>query len=461
VPGPGGSVGTTGGTTGAVGTTGAGTPGTSGSSGGTGPSTAAVARKASDIGITKDVIRVGVIALKCDSCSGIGVAAVEEAPIAMAFEKDINNRGGINGRKVKVFTGAYDPVQDAIAGGGTSRQACIKVTEQDRVFAVVGGSIAANACIYDEHKTPLITDRDTIADDPGTFNRAGGRLWTLAPSMRRTLIDWAKQTKLQALLPSTSTKFGVVVAEGANTTQLQQHFLPELKRLGYTPSRVSVLPADPATVNVKAAQEAAAMKTAGVTHVFMAADYFPAQAFIRESERNDFRPQYLASDFPTAGLTYVGDQNAQAGSSWNGAIAIASSYDGSFSDIQKYPTWNSCISRYKKATGGAVVNKQNFGPIVGMCQRFDRFEDAMKRAGDNPTRQSYVQALANTGQFAFGGAVGGVGRWGGKYLFGSVQWSGLIYETRKVWKPAPCPYDPDLWKNGCYIVQGSPYDMAA
>jgi hypothetical protein len=96
-----------------------------------------------------------------------------------------------------------------------------------------------------------------------------------------------------------------------------------------------------------------------------------------------------------------------------------------------------------------------------MCQRFDRFEDAMKRAGVNPTRPSYLQALASTGQFAYGGAIGGVGRWGGRYLFGSVLWSALEHETRKVWKPAPCPYDPDLWKNGCYVVQGSPYKMAA
>jgi hypothetical protein len=464
--GPSGLTGTTG--TGGAGTgasTGLGSTGTAGNGGAGGGSGAGgtgapgESRKASDIGITKDVIRVGVITLKCDSCSGIGVASVDEEPIAHVFEKDLNDRGGINGRQVKVFTGNYDPVQDAIGGGGTSRQACLKVTDQAQVFAVVGGSIAANACIYDEHKTPLITDRDTLAVDPTSFNRSGGRLWTLNPSPRRILVDWARQTKQLSLLPSTTTKFGVVAAEGTGITQVQANLLPALKQLGYTPTRVSVLPSDPATVNVKAAQEASAMKAAGVTHVFMAADYFPAQAFIRESERDDYRPQYLASDFPTGGVNWVGDQNAQAGTSWGGAIAISSQYDFPYQEAISQPIAKDCLNRYRKAGGGAV-SQANAGPIIGMCQRFNRFEDAMKRAGINPTRKSYLQALAATGTFSFLGAVGGTGRWGGPYAFGPVLWSALTHETRKVWK-MNCPYDAGDDKAGCYVAVGSPFAMAA
>lgn len=421
----------------------------------------AVARTASDVGVTKDVIKIGAVTLKCGNCAAIGVKSAEEAPIVRAFEKDLNDRGGINGRQIRIATADYDPVDDAIGGGGSSREACIKLTEQNKVFAVVGGSIAANACIYDEHKTPLITERDSLANDPTSFNRAGGRLWTLFPSTTRTLLDWARQVPRQKLLPGASAKFGVVVAEGDQREKVQQVFVPELRRLGYTPTRVAVLPADPATIAVKASQEVSAMKGAGVTHVFMAADYIVAQGWIREAERNGFRPKYLASDFPTAGATWVGDQNAQAGSSWNGAIALSVTPDAEgYEKLIQKPLIKSCLDRYRRASGGGQVNNVNYGPIYGICLRLDRFVDAAKRAGANPTRQSLVQALATTGQFTNELFVGGTASWGGRYSLGAVRYSAATQMVRKVWKAAPCPYDPQ-WKFGCYVHQTAAFNMAA
>ncbi|HXY28723.1 MAG TPA: ABC transporter substrate-binding protein, partial [Acidimicrobiales bacterium] len=69
-----------------------------------------------------------------------------------ALFDQINARGGIDGRKIVPVFAAVDPL--GTAGAAT---ACTQLTEDDKVFAVLGFFQAADtACYVNEHDVPII-----------------------------------------------------------------------------------------------------------------------------------------------------------------------------------------------------------------------------------------------------------------------------------------------------------------
>lgn len=77
-------------------------------------------------------------------------------PVLDALVADLNDNGGIHGRMVEVRMEAYLPV-----GAASAEEVCIKFTEDDPVFAVLGGfsgpgAVDVNSCIVAEHDTILL-----------------------------------------------------------------------------------------------------------------------------------------------------------------------------------------------------------------------------------------------------------------------------------------------------------------
>jgi ABC-type branched-subunit amino acid transport system substrate-binding protein len=281
-------------------------------------------------------------------------------------------------------------------------------------------------------------------------------LWLTSTTSARTLLDWARQIDRQALM-NKSTKFGIVVTDGPQRQQVEKNLIPELRRLGYTPAHVAVIPNDYAQVPVKTASEVPTMKGKGVTVVLMAADYAVSQGWIRESERNGWKPQYLQSDFPGGAHDYSGGQNSQAGD-WSGAIAVSSTREWTAAEFRANPLTKHCLDVYERARGSETPNLL-VGWVLNYCDTYRIFELAATRAGTNLTRRGLVQALASLGEFPLAGAFGDVGSFGGPYPFGPVRWSAYTQAQRKVWRK-PCPHeDPDT--DGCYVPEGPVYRMAA
>src|SRR5581483_4932470 len=129
-----------------AGPTGAPAPGgpTPGVTATTGP----VARTASDQGVTPDTIKVGFLLVSFANLDAAGFAFGQrqdrEAAIK-AYVDDVNKRGGIHGRKVVYTIVKSDPFNAA-----ANRQACIKLTTDEKVFAVLngGGAVGSNVACY-------------------------------------------------------------------------------------------------------------------------------------------------------------------------------------------------------------------------------------------------------------------------------------------------------------------------
>ncbi|MFN8051385.1 MAG: ABC transporter substrate-binding protein [Acidimicrobiales bacterium] len=98
-----------------------------------GGTTTVVANQATDVGVTPDEIRVGMVV---SVTSPLGAEAFSAPGYgARAYFDGLNASGGINGRKVKVVF-----CDDQSSGAGN--QECLhKLIEQDKVFAFAGNSI--------------------------------------------------------------------------------------------------------------------------------------------------------------------------------------------------------------------------------------------------------------------------------------------------------------------------------
>src|SRR5262245_40868346 len=109
---------------------------------------------ADDSAVTKDKIKLGV--------SYVDLAAVRAAGINRDhgdYEKayntvidDLNAKGGVNGRKIEPVFEAIDPI-----GTDPAQEACVKLTEDEKVFAVIGQFQGdAPLCYVEQHKTPIV-----------------------------------------------------------------------------------------------------------------------------------------------------------------------------------------------------------------------------------------------------------------------------------------------------------------
>src|SRR4051794_32391527 len=120
--------------------------------------------KAADVpgvgtGVTDAEIKLGVslIDFKCIPKSFVDSVYVNQPQAYNAFIDNINEHGGINGRKVVPEFKFICPLQPAAAV-----QACTSLTDDSQVFAVVGSMYDptgdAQLCVAKQHKTVLITD---------------------------------------------------------------------------------------------------------------------------------------------------------------------------------------------------------------------------------------------------------------------------------------------------------------
>ena len=98
-----------------------------------------------------------LIDFKCIPSAFVDSIYVNQQQAYQAFIDDINENGGINGRKIVPVFKYICPLQPAAAVA-----ACTSLTDDTKVFAVIGSMYDptgdAQLCVAKQHKTVLITD---------------------------------------------------------------------------------------------------------------------------------------------------------------------------------------------------------------------------------------------------------------------------------------------------------------
>ncbi len=115
-------------------------------------------------GVTAESIEVGYPTINFEDLNqnfGLDLAFANYQPIIVALIDDLNERGGINGRRVDITTKDYIP-SDIFAA--QAEAICLEFTQDEEVFAILGGFIgpgmeSLNDCFADLNETIVVGAR--------------------------------------------------------------------------------------------------------------------------------------------------------------------------------------------------------------------------------------------------------------------------------------------------------------
>src|SRR6476619_3910781 len=101
----------------------------------TGAGAAGASVRADDSAVTKDQIKVGITYVDVASLksAGINLDHGNYEKSYMAVINDLNAKGGITGRKIVPVFAPVNPI-----GTDPAQAACVKLTEDEKVFAAIG-----------------------------------------------------------------------------------------------------------------------------------------------------------------------------------------------------------------------------------------------------------------------------------------------------------------------------------
>ena len=117
-------------------------------------------------GVTADTIKVGFTSIDFELFNeqfpGLNLTYANYPPMVDVLVEDLNARGGILGRKVEIIHRLFLPV-----GPLTAEVACVELTEDEEVFAVLNGfagpgAEGVNECFTDTYETILVGAKPTI-----------------------------------------------------------------------------------------------------------------------------------------------------------------------------------------------------------------------------------------------------------------------------------------------------------
>ncbi|HXN59540.1 MAG TPA: ABC transporter substrate-binding protein [Acidimicrobiales bacterium] len=433
----------------------AGTPGGGGSAGAAVPvlrastssssSTPVSQASTSDRGVSKTSINVVFPVVAVNSLAGkLGFAEDkeynEQIPAINLFVDQINQAGGINGRKINPIIVQFDPTNDA-----NMQALCEQWTQgTPAVFAVIDGigtwTGSNQLCVTQQGHTPLISAWSTISE----WTQLGSPyLWWTGPDMAPVLqatVQWGMSSGRLGH----GTKVGVAVSDqAADQAALNQYLLPDLKKVGITPvvETIAGNPEETAATSSDSQLAVEKFEAAGVQSVF---PLLPANAFfpyIGAETSQKYYPQLLLSDYQStveAALGLIPEPYEQA---INGQEGVTTETLGGFDDARPesqggydpgvrscYETWHKFHPKPIAGTTSFYIEEQ--GPIQAWCGAIRLFAEAAKNAGPDLNRRTFVEAMSKITDYP--GTLSPVWSFGPNKMYGPTQ-----YQVVKVHNNVP------------------------
>jgi hypothetical protein len=340
------------------------------------------------------------------------VEYTEQAKAINLFVQQINDSGGINGRKINPIITTYNPASDA------SMQAQCEnwIQGNPPIFAVLDGvgtfTGPNELCVTQQGHTPMLTQWTTVSQ----FTQAGSPyLWWTGPddaAVLQALVSWGKG---QGTIGG-KAKLGVVVGDRASDQDaLNNYLLPDLKRVGVTPV-VETIPAqtsEGASTSSDSTLVVEKLHAAGVTSMI---PLIPFNAFLPVLEaqtQQQYFPKLLLSDYENSIESSLGLIPVPFAKALNGQEGLTTETLGGVDDPRPEsqggydPGVRSCWTVWHKAypeipKGNMNDDIEEQGPIQGWCQEIRLFAQAAKAAGRNLNRKTFVTAMSQIKNFPGG-----------------------------------------------------------
>ncbi len=379
-----------------------------GSATGTGPSTSAGAPTTqvpgTGPGVTATTIKLGIamIDFACIPKAFVDEERPQQQAAYQAFVDDINEHGGISGRKI---VPVYKKICPLAQTDGLA--ACTSFSDDSNVFAVIGefGQITPDIplCVTKQHHRPLVTyglTQDMIDKAPP------GLLVTpdILPDRRVKIIV--------SLLESQHTFAGKTVAvlsDSNSTERVQKVITPALARMGVKqvpPSVVTISGTDTTAAQSQLDTFIEKWKTQHVDALFLAGDAVESKQFV-EKLRASFPTIPIVAD-STGILTGAQDeQKAHVDPNPYTGMITAEGLTG----VEHSKTANGklCTAIFEKHTGITVPSplvviklkdgRQNniYGESGDACALVEMFKLIAQRVGKNLNIANWSAAVDNFG----------------------------------------------------------------
>jgi ABC-type branched-subunit amino acid transport system substrate-binding protein len=357
------------------------------------------------VGVTDDSVKVG-IALVDFECIKQYTDSIRlnQQPVWEAFIKDINDKGGVAGRKIDPVFRSYCPL--------TNQQIltfCTSFAQDDNVFAVMGTFIDfsgdAQTCIAKQEKRLLVTFDLTQAimdrSPPGYIVTPG--------SIPERGVDI-----LLSLAEKEGTLDGKKVAIlGDNNVRsiIENSIEPGLKDLGVELGSTAVLAISGGDTTQPQAQLDSFIekwKTEGVDAIFMSGNYASAKQFV-EKIRERMPNVMLLTD--TNNTLQQAQQEQTAGKNPNPYEGMIAAGGLTAEESDASPNWKFCADIYEDQTGKKAPTRQetiksadgkniidNWGTASDACQLLWFFHDIGDRVGKYLNNNNWVNTVNTFGE---------------------------------------------------------------
>lgn len=354
-------------------------------------------RTASDRGITKERLKLGILILDLGSLGDVGVAsgvsdAESQEEAWRVFVDDINSNGGIVGREVTPVFARYD-----ILDHDDMRAACLELTEDAEVFAVLDASGywgPGVRCIAAEHRTPFLYSGSVYTPN-SYYEAAEGMLFSLSQRASRMLRNFANELHVRGELKGKT--IGVMSDEDPGAPRsIEEFFLPTLRELGYSVEEHAVMSADRSTGSSQVPLVVNRMRASGVDSVLFVTNLLYLQQFAQEAEQQQYFPDYYVTDWHA--LT-SDTATANAPDSFDGAIGITDSRTNEERMDLPEPEHDAVCRRvYEEATGTDIGRSSDEYAFVSYCGMLRIFREGTERGKPNVTRNEWSGRMQGLGE---------------------------------------------------------------
>jgi Periplasmic binding protein len=336
----------------------------------------------------------------------------EQTKAIHLFVNQINDAGGIGGRKINAMIVPFDPTNQS-----EMRSLCKQWTEgSPPVFAVLDGvgtwTGDNELCITQEGHTPMLAQWTTTTNWTDT---GSPYLWWTgaddAPVLAAT-VSWG----LSSGRLGHGKKVGVVVSDQSSDQEaLNSYLLPDLKKIGVTP-QVATVAADlgeTASTDSDATLAVERFKEEGIQSVI---PLLPENAFlpyIGAETTQQYFPTLLLSDYQAEIEVALGLIPEPYEKALNGQEGVTTETLGGIDDDRPesqggydpgvrscWVTWHKAYPQIPKGNMNDFLEEQ--GPVQSWCQEIRLFATAAKMAGHDLNRRTFVEAMSRVTDFAGG-----------------------------------------------------------
>ncbi len=330
-------------------------------------------------GVTDDELKIGISYIDFSELRDI--VDIDHGDYEAAYNAvidDINKKGGINGRKIVPVFAPVNPV-----GTVPSQEACVKLTEDEQVFAAVGFfNNDAPLCYLEGRDTPVVggnmTSEYLARAEAPWFTAENGE------AVVDRLIDAFTEDGLFK-----GKKLGIVTAVQEQGL-LDDAVLPALKRnkVKGTSAIIDVAADDVPAAEAQAGVIAQRFQEDGVDTVLVVGNAI--QVFATALGKTDYRPQLLATNLNTY-LGYLGNPG-------HDPDVLRDSVTGGVSVDFDEPGYVKCRKIVEKAIGQKIKEEVPDGELdanvsaSNACYNIGLFAAIAEAAGKNLTVESFGKA---------------------------------------------------------------------